>query len=83
MERSRPRLSGARKRPVEPGFLRLSRPESRALEVHLEVMRRGGSIRASWTEGLISWPAAEPAYLGSVIGAFRPPWSGSQDPREA
>ncbi len=33
--------------------------------------------------GLVSWPAAEPAYLGSVIGAPRPPWSGSQDPREA
>ena len=23
--------------------------------------------------GLISWPVAEPAYLGSVIGARRPP----------
>jgi hypothetical protein len=33
--------------------------------------------------GLISWPQAEPAYLGSVIGAARPPWSGSEDPREA
>lgn len=33
--------------------------------------------------GLISWPAAEPAYLGSAIGARRPPWSGSEDPREA
>ncbi|MGH2864853.1 MAG: hypothetical protein ACRDJX_06335 [Solirubrobacteraceae bacterium] len=33
--------------------------------------------------GLISWPAAEAAYLGSVIGASRPPWSGSEDPREA
>lgn len=33
--------------------------------------------------GLISWPQAEPAYLGSVIGARRPPWSGSEDPREA
>jgi len=29
------------------------------------------------------WPIAEPAYLGSVIGARRPPWSGSEDPREA
>jgi hypothetical protein len=33
--------------------------------------------------GLISWPAAEPVYLGSMIGAPRPPWSGSEDPREA
>ena len=33
--------------------------------------------------GLISWPAAEPAFLGSVIGALRPPWCGAEDPREA
>ena len=32
--------------------------------------------------GLISWPAAEPDYLGSVIGARRPAWCGSDDPRE-
>ncbi len=32
--------------------------------------------------GLISWPTAEPAYLGSVIGARRPAWCGSEDPRE-
>ena len=32
--------------------------------------------------GLISWPSAEPAYLGSVIGAHRPPWCGAEDPRE-
>ena len=32
--------------------------------------------------GLISWPQAEPTYLGSVIGADRPAWSGSEDPRE-
>ena len=32
--------------------------------------------------GLISWPAAEPAYLGSVIGAPRPPWCGGEDPRD-
>lgn len=30
---------------------------------------------------LISWPSAEPAYLGSVIGASRPAWCGCQDPR--
>lgn len=33
--------------------------------------------------GLVSWPMADPVYLGSVIGASRRPWSGSQDPREA
>jgi hypothetical protein len=32
--------------------------------------------------GLISRPAAEPAYLGSVIGAPRPPWCGGEDPRD-
>ncbi len=32
--------------------------------------------------GLISWPSAEPAYLGSVTGARRPAWCGCQDPRE-
>jgi hypothetical protein len=32
--------------------------------------------------GLIAWPAAEPVYLGSVIGAPRPPWSGAEDPRD-
>jgi hypothetical protein len=32
--------------------------------------------------GLISWPSAEPAYLGSVIGARRPLWCGCEDPRE-
>ncbi len=39
-------------------------------------MRRG-------LAGLISWPAAEPVFLGSVSGARRPPWSGSEDPRQA
>jgi hypothetical protein len=32
--------------------------------------------------GLIGWPSAEPAYLGSVIGARRPPWCGGEDPSE-
>ena len=32
--------------------------------------------------GLISWPSADPAYLGSVIAAGRPPWCGGEDPRE-
>jgi hypothetical protein len=33
--------------------------------------------------GLIAWPSSEPIYLGAVIGASRPAWSGSEDPREA
>ena len=32
--------------------------------------------------GLISWPQAEPDYLGSVSGARRPAWCGGEDPRE-
>lgn len=33
--------------------------------------------------GLIAWPSLEPAYLGAIVGAQRPPWSGNEDPREA
>jgi hypothetical protein len=33
--------------------------------------------------GLIEWPRSQPAYLGSLVGASRPPWSGGEDPREA
>jgi hypothetical protein len=33
--------------------------------------------------GLIAWPSSEPICLGAVIGASRPAWSGSADPREA
>jgi hypothetical protein len=32
--------------------------------------------------GLIAWPASEPDYLASLVGAQRPPWSGRDDPRE-
>jgi hypothetical protein len=32
--------------------------------------------------GLIAWPSSEPVYLGVVIGARRPAWSGDEDPRE-
>ena len=32
--------------------------------------------------GLISWPQAEPDYLGSLVGATRPAWCGDEDPRE-
>jgi hypothetical protein len=32
--------------------------------------------------GLIGWPAAEPDYRGSLVGARRPAWCGSEDPRE-
>lgn len=33
--------------------------------------------------GLIAWPSSEPVYLGAVVGAKRPAWSGVEDPREA
>jgi len=32
--------------------------------------------------GLIAAPASEPAYWGALVGAARPRWSGSADPRE-
>jgi site-specific DNA recombinase len=32
---------------------------------------------------LIAWPSSEPIYLGAVIGARRPAWSGNEDPRAA
>jgi hypothetical protein len=33
--------------------------------------------------GLISWPQAEPACLGSVVGAPRPAWCSAEEPRDA
>jgi hypothetical protein len=33
--------------------------------------------------GVIAWPRSEPVYLGTLVGAERPPWSGAADPREA
>jgi hypothetical protein len=33
--------------------------------------------------GLIAWPRSEPVYLGSLVGAPRPRWSGAENPREA
>ena len=33
--------------------------------------------------GVIAWPSAEPAYLGAIVGARRPAWSGAEDPRAA
>jgi hypothetical protein len=32
--------------------------------------------------GLIAWPHAEPVYVGAVLGASRPAWCGSDDPRD-
>ncbi|MGH2863566.1 MAG: hypothetical protein ACRET2_17540 [Steroidobacteraceae bacterium] len=45
----------------------------------LLLMRR---FARSGLAGLISSPAAEPAFLGSMIGAQRPEWCGCEDPRE-
>jgi hypothetical protein len=33
--------------------------------------------------GVIAWPSSEPVYLGALVGARRPAWSGGEDPREA
>jgi hypothetical protein len=33
--------------------------------------------------GVIAWPRSEPVYLGALIGAQRPRWSGAEDPRAA
>jgi hypothetical protein len=33
--------------------------------------------------GVIAWPRSEPVYLGALVGAQRPSWSGAEDPREA
>jgi hypothetical protein len=33
--------------------------------------------------GVIAWPRSEPVYLGALVGAQRPPWSGAEDPRDA
>jgi hypothetical protein len=33
--------------------------------------------------GVIAWPRSEPLYLGAIVGAKRPAWSGAEDPREA
>jgi hypothetical protein len=33
--------------------------------------------------GLIAWPSSEPVYLGAIVGARRPAWSGNADPRAA
>jgi hypothetical protein len=32
--------------------------------------------------GVIAWPCSEPIYLGALVGARRPAWSGAEDPRE-
>jgi hypothetical protein len=33
--------------------------------------------------GVIAWPRCEPVWLGALVGARRPPWSGAEDPRAA
>jgi hypothetical protein len=33
--------------------------------------------------GLIGWPQSHADYLGCLVGASRPAWSGADDPREA
>ncbi|MCA1676465.1 MAG: hypothetical protein LC799_31265 [Actinobacteria bacterium] len=31
--------------------------------------------------GLIAWPVSEPVFLARLVGAARPPWTPSTDPR--
>ena len=33
--------------------------------------------------GVIAWPRSEPVFLGAIVGARRPAWSGAANPREA
>ena len=70
----------------------IAEPAQADYEQLREVVLAGGELRELLAArrferrglaGLISWPMAEPAYLGSVIGAPRPAWCGAQDPRDA
>ena len=70
----------------------IAEPAQADYEQLREIVLRGGELgellaarrfERHGLAGLISWPSAEPAYLGSVIGAPRPPWCGAEDPREA
>ena len=70
----------------------IAEPAQADYEQLREIVLRGGELgellaarrfERRGLPGLISWPAAEPAYLVSVTGAPRPAWCGAEDPREA
>jgi hypothetical protein len=76
---------------VSSRFWPVSEPAQADYEQLREIVLSGGELgellvarrfERRGLAGLISWPAAEPVYLGSVIGAPRPPWSGVEDPRD-
>jgi len=71
-------------------------PVAEAAQADYELLRRavvrGEPLREdrafrrfahSGLAGLIAAPVSDPAFLGCVRGARRPPWSGRDDPREA
>ena len=72
-------------------FWPIAEPAQADYEQLREIVLAGGELGEVLTArrfarrglaGLISWPQAEPAYLGTVIGAGRPAWCGREDPRE-
>jgi hypothetical protein len=76
---------------VSKRFWPIAEPAQADYERLRELVLSGGELGGLLTArrferrglaGLISWPAAEPTYLGSVIGAPRPPWCGDEDPRD-
>jgi hypothetical protein len=76
---------------VSERFWPIAEPAQADYEQLRELVLSGGELGELLTArrferrglaGLISWPAAEPAYLSSVISAPRPPWCGGEDPRE-
>jgi len=76
---------------VSGRFWPIAEPAQADYEQLREIVLQGGELgeilaarrfARGGLAGLISWPQAEPAYLGSVVGAHRPAWCGCQDPRE-
>jgi hypothetical protein len=76
---------------VSARFWPISEPAQADYEQLREIVLAGGELGEVLAArrfahrglaGLISWPQAEPTYLGSVLGAGRPAWSGCEDPRE-
>lgn len=62
-------------------------PIGEAAQVDYEALRAaalaGKAAPDELVDGLIAWPSSEPVYLGTIVGAQRPAWSGNEDPREA
>ena len=68
-------------------------PIGEAAQVDYEVLREavlsGGPMQSLTAArfarrglaGLIAWPAAEPVYTATIVGATRAPWTPHADPR--